>query len=184
MPARTTTSARIIKLLLLTGARRDEIGALKWSEIDFDTGVMTIPGTRTKNHRTLELKLPEIAIDILRAQPRRREDYVFGMRGGAFSAWSYSIVKLNARIVEAEGKLLAAWRLHDLRRTMRTNLGKLGVRPDVAELAINHVKGGVEAIYDRHRYQREIGAALALWADYLLALVEGRETNVVTLQRA
>ena len=99
----------IIKLLLLTGCRREEIGALKWSEIDLDTGVMTIPGTRTKNHRTLELTLPEIAIDILRAQPRRREDYVFGMRGGAFSAWSYSTVKLNARIVEAEGKPLAPW---------------------------------------------------------------------------
>ena len=133
----------IIKLLLLTGCRREEIGALKWSEIDLDTGVMTIPGTRTKNHRTLELTLPEIAIDILRAQSRRREDYVFGMRGGAFSAWSYSTVKLNARIVEAGGKLLAPWRLHDLRRTMRTNLSKLGVRPDIAELAINHVKGGV-----------------------------------------
>jgi integrase len=174
----------IIKLLLLTGCRREEIGALKRSEIDLDTGVMTIPGTRTKNHRTLELTLPEIAIDILRAQPRRREDYIFGMRGGAFSAWSYSTVKLNARIVEAGGKLLAPWRLHDLRRTMRTNLSMLGVRPDIAELAINHVKGGVEAIYDRHRYQREIKAALALWADYLLALAEGRETNVVTLQRA
>ena len=48
---------------------------------------------------------------------------------------------------------------------MRTGLGKLGVRPHIAELAINHVKGGVEAIYDRHRYQREIRAALAWWAD-------------------
>ena len=39
---------------------------------------------------------------------------------------------------------------------MRTNLGKLGVPPHIAELAINHIKGGVQAIYDRHRYQREI----------------------------
>jgi hypothetical protein len=91
-------------------------------------------------------------------------------------------VKLNARIVEAEGKPLTAWRLHDLRRTMRTNLGKLGVQPHVAELAINHVKGGVEAIYDRHRYQREIGAALALWSEFVLALVKGRENKVVTLR--
>jgi integrase len=174
----------IVKLLLLTGCRREEIGGLRWSEINLDTGVMTVPGTRTKNHRTLELTLPEIAIDILRAQPRRREDYVFGVRGGTFSAWSYSTVKLNARIVEAEGRPLASWRLHDLRRTMRTNLGKLNVQPHIAELAINHVKGGVEAIYDRYRYQREIAAALALWADRVLALVEGRESNVVALQNA
>jgi integrase len=171
----------IVKLLLLTGCRREEIGGLKWDEVDLGTGVMTIPGTRTKNHRTLELTLPKIAIDILRSQPRRREDYVFGVRGGAFSAWSYSTVKLNARIVEAEGKPLAPWRLHDLRRTMRTNLGKLGVQPHIAELVINHVKGGVEAIYDRYRYQREIATALARWAAHLADLVEGRASKVIPL---
>ena len=84
----------------------------------------------------------------------------------------------------AAGKPIAAWRLHDLRRTMRTNLGKLGVRPDVAELAINHVKGGIQAIYDRYRYQREIAAALALWADRVLAIAEGRQSNIVVLQSA
>ena len=67
---------------------------------------------------------------------------------------------------------------------MRCNLGKLGVAPHVAEMAINHVKGGVEAIYDRHRYQREIGAALALWADHVLAIVEGRQSNVRVLHSA
>jgi integrase len=121
-------------------------------------------------------------IDILRSQPQRH--YVFGVRGGAFSAWSYSTVKLNARIVEAEGKPLTPWRLHDLRRTMRTNLGKLGVPPHIAELVINHAKGGVEAIYDRHRYQREIKAALALWAERLIAIVGEHEPTVVPLQRA
>jgi integrase len=54
---------RVVKLLLLTGCRRSEIGELRWSEIDLDAGVLTIPGTRTKNHRTLTLILPEIAID-------------------------------------------------------------------------------------------------------------------------
>ena len=94
------------------------------------------------------------------------------------------MVKLHARILEGEGRMLPAWRLHDLRRTMRSNLGKLGVAPHVAEMAINHVKGGVEAIYDRHRYQREIGAALALWSDHVLAIVEGRQTNVRVLHSA
>jgi hypothetical protein len=67
---------------------------------------------------------------------------------------------------------------------MRTNLGKLGIPPHIAELAINHAKGGIQAIYDKHRYEREIGTALATWAEHLLALVEGRESKVVTLQRA
>ena len=162
----------IVKLLILTGCRREEIGALRWTEIEFSSGVMTIPGNRTKNGRDLILTLPAVAIDLLRSVPRRAgREYVFGGRGGAFSAWSYSTIALNSRITEAEGKPLAHWTLHDLRRTLRTGLGRLGVAPHIAELVINHVKGGVEAIYDRYRYQPEIKAALALWATHMLALV-------------
>jgi integrase len=176
-------SGRIVKLLLLTGCRREEIGGLKWSEANLDTGVMTIPGARTKNGRTLELTLPKIAIDVLRSVSRRDgRDYVFGHRGGPFSGWSAAKLRLDARIAIATGKPVAAWRLHDLRRTMRTGLGRIGVLPHIAELVINHVKGGVEAIYDRGRYQREIKQALALWAEHVLALIEGRESNVVTLR--
>ena len=173
---------RIVKLLILTGCRREEIGGLKWSEIDLDTGIMTIPGERTKNHRPLALTLPPMAIDILRSVPHRADRaYVFGVRGGAFSAWSYATLALNNRIAAAEGKPLAHWTLHDLRRTMRTGLGKLGVPPHVAELVINHVKGGVQGIYDRHRYESEIKQALALWADHSFAVVEGRASKIVTL---
>ncbi len=89
---------------------------------------------------------------------------------------------LNGRIVEAEGKPLAPWTLHDLRRTMRTGLGKVGVQPHIAELCINHVKGGVEAIYDRHKYQREIKSALALWSDHVQSIVEARDRKVVPLR--
>jgi integrase len=175
---------RIVQLLLLSGCRREEIGGLKWSEVNFDTGIMTIPGTRTKNRRTLELPLPGSAIEMLGSVPRNGE-FVFGRREGiSYSGWSAGKLRLDSRIVMTTGNPLAAWVLHDLRRTMRTGLGKLGVAPHIAELAINHVKGGVEAIYDRHRYQREIGAALARWANHVLALVEGRESNVVALQPA
>jgi integrase len=129
------------------------------------------------------LPLPAFAVDLLRSAPRRADrDYVFGGRGGGFSAWSYSTLRLNTRIVEAEGKPLAAWTLHDLRRTMRTGLGKLGVQPHIAELVINHAKGGVEAIYDRHKYQREMAAALALWADHVRTLVEGNEHKVIPMK--
>jgi integrase len=90
-------AGRIVRLLLLTGARREEIGRLKWSEINLDTGLMTIPGTRTKNHRTLELTLPEVATDMLRSVPRQAErDFVFGRFGGAFSGWSAAKLRLDA----------------------------------------------------------------------------------------
>jgi integrase len=176
---------RIVRLLVLTGCRREEIAALKWSEIDLANGVITIPGTRTKNHRTLALTLPPMALDILRSAPRRGDrEFVFGKRGGSYGAWSYSTMALNGRILAAEGKALAHWTLHDLRRTYRTGLGKIGVPPHVAELCINHVKGGVQAVYDKHRYEGEIASALAQWAEHVAALIEGRKSKVVPLKTA
>jgi hypothetical protein len=70
-----------------------------------------------------------------------------------------------------------------VRRTMRSGLGKLGVRPDVAERCIGHHRGlSVEATYDRYRYAPEIAASLALWAALVVAVVEGRAAAVVPLK--
>ena len=67
---------------------------------------------------------------------------------------------------------------------MRTGLGKLGVAPHVAELTINHARRGIEATYDKYRYEGEIKTALTLWADRMLTVVEGRERRVVPLRGA
>jgi integrase len=176
---------RIAKLLILTGCRREEIGGLRWSELDLEAGTMTIPGERSKNHKAHSVILPSIAVDILRAAPVKvGREFVFGSRGGSFSAWSYSTMALNTRVAAAEGRPPAEWVLHDLRRTMRTGLSKIGVLPHVAERVINHVKGGVEAIYDRYTYEQEIKSALARWADHVLAIVENRGNNVTASRRA
>lgn len=173
---------RIVKLLILTGCRRDEIGGLKWAEIDLDTGILTVPGERTKNHRALVLTLPAVALDILRTAPRRAgRDHVFGGRGGGFAAWSYSKVALDNRIAATEGKPLSRWTLHDCRRTMRTGIGKFGVAPHIAELVIGHIRGGVQAIYDRHKYEREIEQALALWAEHVASILDGKPSKVVAM---
>jgi integrase len=176
---------RIVRLLVLTACRREEIGALKWSEIDLENGVMTVSGERTKNRRALVLTLPTFAIEILRSTTRRTaREYLFGGRGGPFSAWSYSKIALDNRITAAEGKPLSRWTLHDLRRTTRTGLGKLGIQPHIAELVINHVAGGAQAIYDKHRYEREIAHALASWASHVADIVAGRASKVVPLRGA
>jgi integrase len=176
---------RILKLLLLTGCRREEIGALKWGEVNLNTGLLSIPGSRTKNHRTHELTLPQVAIDLLRSAPRLDgQQYVFATRGcGPFSGWSAAKLRLDSRIVLTTGQSLSPWTLHDLRRTMRSGLGRLGVPPHIAELAINHVRGGVQAIYDRYQYKNEIAAALALWADHIHTLVEGGERKVLAFPK-
>ena len=80
----------ILKLLLLTGCRRDEIGALRWPEVDLDAKTIKIPATRTKNHTEHVVPLSGRAITILREIPRRAgRDYIFGIiRDGGFSNWA------------------------------------------------------------------------------------------------
>jgi integrase len=175
---------RVVRLLILNGCRRSEIGDLRWSEINFDTGQMTIPPERVKNDQPLKLTLAPASLDILRAIPRNayRGDYVFGKRGArGFNAWSYTSMALNARIVETNGKALAPWTLHDIRRSVRTGLSRIGILPHVAELTIGHAVTGITAVYDKHKYENEITQALARWADHVGAIVEGRTSNVVSL---
>jgi len=175
---------RIIKLLVLTGCRRSEIGSLCWNELDIDTGMMTVPGGRTKNHRTLELTLPGVAADILRSiAARPGQDFLFGSGSGGYKSWDSGMEALNKRI-SAAGKPLENWSLHDVRRTVRSGMGKLGIAPHVAERVIGHAARGVEATYDRYSYAPQIKAALAAWADHVVELVEGRPnaaSNVVPM---
>ena len=179
---------RIVRLLALLGCRRSEIGELKWSEIDLDRGIMTISGARTKNRRALTLTLPPVAIDILRGVPRRDgSDNAFGSGGDGFASWSYGTDALNERIVAAEGKPLPHWTLHDLRRSAATHMAddEIGVQPHIIEALLNHVSGhkrGIAGIYNRARYDREIAAALQLWAEHLTAIVAGRKRKIVPLR--
>jgi integrase len=154
---------RIVKLLMLTGCRRAEIGGLRWDELDLDAGVLRIPGSRIKNRRALTLPLPAAALEVLGSIPRADGKHVFG-RG--FSSWSAATAELRARIT------VPHFTLHDIRRSVRTGMGRLGVPPHVAELVINHVRGGIQAIYDKHTYEREIGQALAVWARYVAMVID------------
>jgi integrase len=167
-------SGRVVKLLILTGCRRQEIGGLKWSEIDTDRGSVTIDAARTKNHRALTLTLPPAALAILATVPRRGEAVFSG--DDAFQSWS----ALKARIDAASG--VSSWTLHDLRRTAATGMADLGIQPHVIEQILNHQSGhkrGPAGIYNRSSYDREVRAALALWADRVLAVVEGRAPKLL-----
>jgi integrase len=165
---------RIVRLLMLTACRRDEIGGLRWNEIDLSAGKLALPRERTKSKRPHELTLPSTAVAIVGSIRRRNSrDTLFGGGANGFNAWSYNTMALNARITAAEGKGPAPWRLHDLRRTVRTRLGKLGVLPHIAELVLNHAghKVGIGGVYDHHDYQPEIAEALRKWEAHLLAIV-------------
>jgi integrase len=171
----------IVKLLLLTGARRDEIASLTWSEIDLDAATITLPPERTKNRREHIIPLSDPALAILAAQPRRVEadgsprSYVFGNGIRGYQDWSGSKADLDAR---TPGKALD-WTLHDFRRSLSTSLHeRFNVPPHVVEAILGHVgvyKGGVAGVYNKASYLDERRRALARWAEHLLALVEGRQ---------
>ena len=166
---------KIIRLLMLTACRRDEIGALRWPEINMDTGLMLLPEERTKSKRALGMTLPATAMAVVQSVRRRNSrDTLFGGGPNGFNAWSYNTLALNGRIAAAEGKALAPWRIHDLRRTVRTRLSKLGVLPHIAELVLNHAghRSGVDGkVYDWHDYEPEISEALRKWEARLLAII-------------
>jgi integrase len=168
---------RIIRLLMLTAQRRDEVGGMRWTEIDGDT--WTIPSSRTKNHREHIVPLADPALALISASPRRTDrDYVFGdgpRRNGdghrGFSGWSKAKTALDERIVEARKAGKLEWRLHDLRRTAATVMAdRLGVLPHIVEAVLNHVSGhraGVAGIYNRAKYETEMRYALERWAKYV-----------------
>jgi integrase len=148
----------IVRLLLLTGQRRNEIGLLRWDEMDLTDNLIVLPRERTKNGREHILPLSRQAQAILSAQPRRG-DSVF-----ASQSWANSKVRLDAKLK------IADWRLHDLRRTCATHLAELGVFPHVIEAVLNHQSGhkaGIAGVYNRSKLVEPIREALQKWADHL-----------------
>lgn len=154
---------RIVQLILLTGCRRTEIGDLRWSEADLEARTIALPAERTKNGQPHLVPLSDSAIAILKHLPRREgRDFVFGGGKGGYSGWSKSKASLDL----AAG-INETWTLHDLRRTVRTGMGMLGVAPHVAEAALNHLPPRLVRTYDRNNYATEIKAALELWAGHV-----------------
>ena len=188
---------RAVKLLVLTGQRRGEVEGMLWSEIDVKRRLWTMSGERTKNGRPHEVPLSDPVLAILdglaaraaRGDPGR--DLALGEGQGGFSGWSKSKKALDDRITAARKKAghappeLPEWRHHDLRRSLATGMGEIGVQPHVVEAVLNHVSGtraGIAGVYNRALYRAEKQAALERWAEHVLALVEGCRPKVVPLR--
>lgn len=176
---------RITRLLMLTACRREEIGGLRWSEIDLEMGVLTLPAARVKNKHEHKLPLLPMALSIIGAIPERvGRDHLFGDRSNmGFTHWSARKADLDARL----GDKVAQWGLHDLRRSVATWMAGYGdVEPHIIEAVLNYYSGhrsGVAGTYNRARYERQIRAALALWADHLQSVVEGGERKIVPFHK-
>jgi integrase len=178
--------ASIVRLLMLTGQRANEIAGLRWSEIG--NGQIVFPGERTKNKRAHTLPLSPAAAQILEQQPARADrDLVFGDGAGPFSGWSRCKERFNERIAKAnDGRPLPDWTLHDIRRSTATHMAEIGVLPHIVEAVLNHVsghKGGIAGTYNRANYEEPKRDALIRWAEHLAAVVKGRPGKVTPLRR-
>jgi integrase len=153
-----------VRLALLTGCRREEIGGLRWEEIGDDW--LLIGAGRMKGGITHEVPLlPRIA-EALPQRPENAEECVFGRRGSGFSGWSQGKKALDAKLARA-GATVGGWTLHDLRRTFSTRLHDVGVEPIVVEALLAHRQQGVGAVYNRASFREAKKKALARWHEIL-----------------
>jgi integrase len=176
---------RIVKLLILTGARRQEIGGMAWSEIDREKSIWKLPRERSKNDRQHTLPLMPAALEIIDATPQRAgRDRLFGDRADSgFTVWNRYKATLDKKAGVADwNDTRQAWVLHDIRRSVATKMSDIGIAPHIVEEILAHRshKGGVAGIYNKSNYSREVRAALAQWQDHLRSLVSGGERKVVS----
>lgn len=189
----------MIRLLILTGARRDEVAGLSWDEMRNSDALWSLPASRAKNGLANQVPLSNLAIaelDVLAKRSGKVKDwpkvgFVFSTTGEtAVSGFSRAKLRLDKQVAEI-GKvqddpvMVSAWRIHDLRRTLATGMQRLGVRFEVTEALLNHVGGsrsGVAGIYQRHDWAPEKVRALNAWSDFIAALLtKDDRSNVVPL---
>jgi integrase len=168
------------KMLLLTGQRRAEVAGMRWSEIDKDKGVWTIPAARTKNKLVHLVPLSTQAMAIIEAIKPIAGDFVFTTTGdSSIGGFSRAKERIDKKMKAAE-----AWTLHDLRRSAATGMGNIGVQPHIVEAVLNHISGhrsGVAGTYNRAAYAAEKADALQRWADHVDEFVKPAE--VIPIRR-
>jgi integrase len=179
------TFSPLVKMLALTGQRRDEVARMRWEELDLDARSWTLPPARTKNNQPHEVPLSKAALVVLQNVPRiASSPFVLTTNGGASPASGYS---KNKRRLDA---LLPAdmppWRLHDLRRSCASGLARLGINLPVIEKVLNHSSGsfaGIVGVYQKHSFADEKRAALEAWGSFVTAVVEGKPASKVVRLR-
>jgi integrase len=177
--AEAGTFGAMLKMLLLTAQRRDEVATMIWKEIDKD-GIWTIPAERYKTKRPNHVPLSLAALGVIEGQPRVEGcDYVFPSRTKTpFSGFAKRKAAFDRAVqgaLQKQGGAIEAlpnWTLHDLRRTAKTLMVRAGVRPDISERVLGHVIAGVEGTYDRHSYADEKRDALEKLAGMIERIVD------------
>ncbi|MGF1629997.1 MAG: tyrosine-type recombinase/integrase [Kiloniellaceae bacterium] len=172
-----------LHFVILSGQRRDDVRLMHWREIDLERRDWTIPPERYKANRPQLVPLTDAMVALLEAMAfKDKGGFVFSAKGGETP---YANLQKPKATLDKESKV-TEWTLHDLRRTLRTGLSRLGIRPEVSERVLGHAVGGrLGQTYDTHSYRAEKLAALEAWDAHLRALLDGKKAdNVVVLREA
>lgn len=161
----------IVRLLILTGQRRGEIGSLKWEYLNGES--ITLPASLTKNGREHTLPLPASSaalLSLMKGSTAPTSGYIFSSTTDTskhYNGWGKHLLLLQSKSKTTD------WTLHDLRRTFATGLASLNVPIHVTEKLLNHVSGttgGIVGVYQKHAYWDEQVAAIAAWENRLRLL--------------
>ncbi|MBV7396568.1 tyrosine-type recombinase/integrase [Mameliella sediminis] len=173
-----------MKLLMLSGQRRAEVAEMRWSELDFEKRLWTLPSSRAKNGKQHSVPITDAMLEVLCKTPRFfNSDYVFTTTGKSPVS---GFGRVQDRLDKALPEGTEPWIIHDLRRTMSTNMAMLGVPQPVTEALLNHKTGvvsGVAAIYNVYSYADEKREALATWSQHVMELVQKQDDEIAPRQR-
>ncbi|MFK0688168.1 tyrosine-type recombinase/integrase [Mesorhizobium sp. IMUNJ 23033] len=173
------TFGDFLRLALSTAQRREKVMTIRWDDISVD-GVWQVPSDDRQKGTGGELKLPALALDVIKGRNRVGENpHVFTGRTkeGYFNGMS------KAKVAFDEKVKIDHWTIHDLRRTARSLMARAGVASDTAERVMGHAIDGVEGVYNRHRYGDEKADALARLGALLKSIISPPAKNVVPLKR-
>jgi integrase len=180
------------QVLLLSGLRLSEAVRASWSEIEGDIWSISAARMKAKNERAKPHVVPLTSAlrKLFDTMPRgERGDFIFSVTNGATaiatpgSSFKKRLDRLMLQVLrerakargEAPDKMtLRPWRNHDIRRTCRSTLSRLGVKHEVGEAVLAHARGGIAAVYDHWGYLPEKRDALERWANFLARLVRPR----------
>ena len=163
-------------LLVFTGARRREVAHMHWSEVDLKAATWTLPPERRKTGKKdpepFVIHLHPTAVAAIERQPV--------LEGNQFVFWGRRDRKPfdfhNALMARLRALPVRPWRLHDVRRYVRSGMARLGISQVVAELCLGHLgaKGGLVGVYDQHSYANEMRDAWAKWGDHVDRVTAGK----------
>jgi integrase len=173
----------LYQLLLLTGARKNEVGGAKWTEFDLNKKIWTVPPERFKSNASHLVPLSDQALVIIEGLPRfTKGEHLFTTTSGEkpISGFSKAKARIDKLVKEELGASPPSWVIHDIRRTVRTRLASLRISDLVAEMVIGHGRKGIQRVYDQHTEMRD---ALQQWAARLRDIVTPPPSNVVKLKK-